>query len=235
MERFWFDGDAQWAEIGTLSGGERRRLQLLMVLVAQPNVLLLDEPTNDLDLDTLRALEDFLDDWPGALVVVSHDRTFLDRTVEEVLALDGLGGAALVRGGYAGWIASRSNPASRSGSERATTARGVAERSAAGRAAPARSAPDVSGAVAPSAPVVRPRAGRSPSTLRRLLGQSERDLADAMARRDDLVGQLATVGADHERLAVLGAELAAAEVGVAAAEEHWLGLADEAEGAGLEM
>jgi ATP-binding cassette subfamily F protein uup len=88
LERFWFDTDAQWAEIGTLSGGERRRLQLLLVLAAKPNVLLLDEPTNDLDLDTLRALEDFLDDWPGALVTVSHDRTFLDRTVEEVLTLE---------------------------------------------------------------------------------------------------------------------------------------------------
>ena len=88
MERFWFDGDAQWAPIGTLSGGERRRLQLLLTLVAQPNVLLLDEPTNDLDLDTLRALEDFFEDWPGSLVVVSHDRAFLDRTVEDVLAVD---------------------------------------------------------------------------------------------------------------------------------------------------
>src|SRR4029079_11589758 len=95
MERFWFDGDAQWATIGTLSGGERRRLQLLLVLARQPNVLLLDEPTNDLDLDTLRALEDFLDSWPGALIVVSHDRAFLDRTVDEVLAIDGHGRAAL--------------------------------------------------------------------------------------------------------------------------------------------
>jgi len=87
LERFWFDTDAQFAPIGTLSGGERRRLQLLLVLARKPNVLLLDEPTNDLDLDTLRALEDFLDDWPGALVVVSHDRTFLDRTIERRLDL----------------------------------------------------------------------------------------------------------------------------------------------------
>src|SRR6185295_19248557 len=104
MRQFWFDGDAQFAPIVTLSGGERRRLQLLLTLLEQPNVLLLDEPTNDLDLDTLRALEDFLDDWPGIVVVSSHDRVFLDRTVSEVLALDRNGRAALVRGGVAGWL-----------------------------------------------------------------------------------------------------------------------------------
>jgi ATP-binding cassette subfamily F protein uup len=107
MRQFWFDGDAQFAPISTLSGGERRRLQLLLTLLEQPNVLLLDEPTNDLDLDTLRALEEFLDEWPGILVVVSHDRVFLDRTVTEVLALDGNGHATVMRGGVAGWLAQR--------------------------------------------------------------------------------------------------------------------------------
>ncbi|MBI4884444.1 MAG: ABC-F family ATP-binding cassette domain-containing protein [Actinobacteria bacterium] len=107
MRRFWFDGDAQFAPIGTLSGGERRRLQLLLTLVEQPNVLLLDEPTNDLDLDTLRALEDFLDDWPGIVITVSHDRSFLDRVTDELLALDGSGGAQWVRGGVAAWLAAQ--------------------------------------------------------------------------------------------------------------------------------
>ena len=129
MRQFWFDGDAQFAPIRTLSGGERRRLQLLLTLIEQPNVLLLDEPTNDLDLDTLRALEEFLDDWPGIVVVVSHDRVFLDRTVSEVLALDGNGGARVVRGGVAGWLAERAA---------LRAARRAVRHSLTGRAAPTR-------------------------------------------------------------------------------------------------
>jgi len=74
LEKFWFDSTAQYAPTRMLSGGERRRLQLVMVLATKPNLLILDEPTNDLDLDTLRSLESFLDDWPGALVTSSHDR-----------------------------------------------------------------------------------------------------------------------------------------------------------------
>ena len=98
MKRFLFTGELPFARVGTLSGGERRRLQLLLVIAGRPNVLFLDEPTNDLDLDTLRILEDFLEDWPGALVVVSHDRTFLERTTDRLVAVRD-GGA--VRG--AGW------------------------------------------------------------------------------------------------------------------------------------
>src|SRR5207342_3151592 len=103
LERFWFDTDAQYAPVGTLSGGERRRFQLLLTLARRPNVLLLDEPTNDLDIESLRALEDFLDEWPGALVVVSHDRAFLERTVADVIVLDGVGTAARRPGGYAAY------------------------------------------------------------------------------------------------------------------------------------
>ncbi len=80
-------GDRQWTLVGELSGGERRRLQLLMLLMAEPNVLLLDEPTNDLDIETLTELEDMLDGWPGSLVVVSHDRYFLERVTDHVVAL----------------------------------------------------------------------------------------------------------------------------------------------------
>ena len=107
LERFWFDSTAQYAPVRMLSGGERRRLQLVMVLAAKPNLLVLDEPTNDLDLDTLRAVEEFLDGWPGALVVASHDRAFLDRTVDHVLAIDDDGRVARVPGGVSGWLASR--------------------------------------------------------------------------------------------------------------------------------
>jgi ATP-binding cassette subfamily F protein uup len=104
MKRFWFTGNLPYTRVANLSGGERRRLQLLAVLAARPNVLLLDEPTNDLDLDTLRILEDFLDEWPGTLVVVSHDRAFLDRTIETVVAV-GPDGVAPVPGGLDAWMA----------------------------------------------------------------------------------------------------------------------------------
>ena len=107
LERFWFDTTAQYAPVRMLSGGERRRLQLVMVLATEPNLLILDEPTNDLDLDTLRSLEAFLDDWPGALVVASHDRAFLDRVADHVLAIDPGGSVRRVPGGVAGWLAER--------------------------------------------------------------------------------------------------------------------------------
>ncbi|MCW2765078.1 MAG: transporter related protein, partial [Nocardioides sp.] len=87
LERFGFTGDRLTARVGDLSGGERRRFQLLRLLLTEPNVLLLDEPTNDLDIETLNVLEDFLDGWPGTLVVVSHDRYFLERVTDSVWAL----------------------------------------------------------------------------------------------------------------------------------------------------
>ena len=106
-DEFWFDSNVQHGPVDDLSGGERRRLQLVMTLAAKPNVLLLDEPTNDLDVDTLRVLEDFLDEWPGALIVVSHDRAFLERTVADVVILDGKGFAGRRPGGYAAWETER--------------------------------------------------------------------------------------------------------------------------------
>ncbi|MCK8489837.1 ABC-F family ATP-binding cassette domain-containing protein [Paenibacillus sp. MBLB2552] len=100
LERFLFSPDMQWTPIGKLSGGEKRRLYLLRVLMGSPNVLLLDEPTNDLDIQTLTVLEAYLDEFPGAVFVVSHDRYFLDRTVDKIMAFEGDGVVAVHVGDY---------------------------------------------------------------------------------------------------------------------------------------
>ena len=211
MRQFWFDGDTQLAPISTLSGGERRRLQLLLTLIEQPNVLLLDEPTNDLDLDTLRALEGFLDDWPGIVVVVSHDRVFLDRTVSEVLAIDGRGRAAVMPGGVAGWLAQR-----------------TLQPSSVASAPPAAQRPTP--AAAP-----KPVSKKSPSTLRRQLGVADRELAEAIAARDQLQTQLSADGANHEALVRLSSELVVCQTRVDTTEERWLALADQAESIGMDI
>ncbi|MBM7785582.1 ABC-F family ATP-binding cassette domain-containing protein [Tenggerimyces flavus] len=112
LERFGFRGDALSARIGDLSGGERRRLQLLRLLIAEPNVLLLDEPTNDLDIDTLQVIEDYLDAWPGSMIVVSHDRYFLERVCDTVWALVGDGSLANLPGGVEEYLARRRADAS---------------------------------------------------------------------------------------------------------------------------
>ncbi|MCW2607821.1 MAG: glycerophosphodiester phosphodiesterase, partial [Frankiales bacterium] len=112
-DRFGFTGNAQWTRVGDLSGGERRRLQVLRLLMGEPNVLLLDEPTNDLDIDTLNALEDVLDGWPGTLLVVSHDRYFLERVTNVTSSLMGDGSVKALPGGVEQYLAERvrrSNP-----------------------------------------------------------------------------------------------------------------------------
>ncbi len=100
LERFLFPPNTHWTVISKLSGGEKRRLQLLRVLMGAPNVLLLDEPTNDLDISTLTVLEDYLDDFPGIVITVSHDRYFLDRTVDRILAFEGNGVITQHEGNY---------------------------------------------------------------------------------------------------------------------------------------
>ena len=224
MRRFWFDGDAQFAPIATLSGGERRRFQLLLTLVEQPNVLLLDEPTNDLDLDTLRALEDMLDDWPGIAVVVSHDRAFLDRTVDQLLALDGSGGIREVRGGVAAWLAERAAqvvPAQMNA--RTPTAPVIATSSAGAR-------PTGSSA----APLNRAATGVSPSTIRRRLGEAERNLELAGQARDAVAAAL-SLASDHIDRARLAMELSGAQVHMDTSEERWLELAAAAEALGIDV
>ena len=103
-EKFLFDGTLQWTPIGKLSGGERRRLHLLRVLMDSPNVLLLDEPTNDLDIETLKRLEDYLDDFGGVVITVSHDRYFLDRICNKIFAYEGNGDIRIYTGNYSDYL-----------------------------------------------------------------------------------------------------------------------------------
>ncbi|WP_270647899.1 ABC-F family ATP-binding cassette domain-containing protein [Paeniclostridium hominis] len=103
-ERFLFDGTMQYTHIRKLSGGERRRLHLLRTLMSAPNVLLLDEPTNDLDIETLNRLEDYLDEFPGVVICVSHDRYFLDRICNKIFAYEGLGNINIYTGNYSEYL-----------------------------------------------------------------------------------------------------------------------------------
>lgn len=104
LEKFLFDGTMQWSRIEKLSGGEKRRLYLLRILMGAPNVLILDEPTNDLDIQTLTILEDYLDHFDGIIVIVSHDRYFLDRTVNRIFSFEGNGVIRQSEGGYSDYL-----------------------------------------------------------------------------------------------------------------------------------
>ena len=201
MKRFWFTGNLPFTRVSSLSGGERRRLQLLAVLARQPNVLLLDEPTNDLDLDTLRILEDFLDDWPGTLIVVSHDRAFLDRTIETVVAV-GPDGVAPVAGGLDAWI---------------TRLRAPAEPTPVGAGGP------------PRARAPRPvRAASDGPPIGRLLREAEKEMARLGRQRDKLHDALVST-TDHVELTRLGTELRSVQDELDAVEERWLALAEAAD------
>lgn len=104
LENFLFDGALQWSKIEKLSGGEKRRLNLLRILMGAPNVLILDEPTNDLDIQTLTILEDYLDRFDGIIIIVSHDRYFLDRTVNRIFSFEGDGVIRQFEGGYSDYL-----------------------------------------------------------------------------------------------------------------------------------
>jgi len=212
LERFWFDKETQWAPIGRLSGGERRRFQLVLTLRSQPNVLLLDEPTNDLDLDTLRSLEDFLEEWPGALVVVSHDRAFLERTVDEIVVVED-GKARRYAGGVEAWVEAR----------RAGRRRGHASQSADTGASSGGG-----GKAAPRAPKGKPASGRSVSTIRHDMKQAEKSMARLEKRQGVLTTELEAT-TDHAKLTELGAELTTIQTELNDLEENWLALGEELE------
>lgn len=110
LERFLFPAEAQYTQIGRLSGGERRRLYLLSILMEMPNVLLLDEPTNDLDIETLTILEDYLETFPGAVITVSHDRYFLDKVVDTIFEVSETGRLEVYLGNYTDYSEKRVEP-----------------------------------------------------------------------------------------------------------------------------
>src|SRR4051794_26067 len=191
-ERFGFRGDRARSLVRELSGGERRRLQLMRLLMGEPNVLLLDEPTNDLDIDTLTALEDLLDGWPGTLVVVSHDRWFVERVCDDVYALDG-GAVRHLPGGVEQYL---------------DLSRAAADHEAA--PPPERRAD----AARPSGALVR-EARKELARLERALDR----LADREARLHEDMAAQAT---DHVRLGELTTELSALTAERDALEAAWL-------------
>ncbi|MEP7091120.1 MAG: ATP-binding cassette domain-containing protein, partial [Nocardioidaceae bacterium] len=197
LERFGFTGDRLTARIGDLSGGERRRLQMLRLLLTEPNVLLLDEPTNDLDIETLTVLEDFLDGWPGTLVVVSHDRYFLERVTDSTWAMLGDGQIAMLPRGVEEYLERRAESL---------------------RTSPA----DTSHAEA-GAPVPQPTASAGElRDARKVVQRLERQLARLADRQTALHAQLAEHAADYERLAALDIELRELVAQRDALEGEWL-------------
>ena len=192
LEEFGFTGDKLVARIGDLSGGERRRLQFLRLLLEEPNVLLLDEPTNDLDIDTLTVIEDYLDTWPGTLIVVSHDRYFLERVTDASWALLGDGSCVLLPGGVEEYLERRRGTKNTSPTP----------------APPAEDRPRSGAAVERAR---KKELARLESQLSKVESEIER-IHDAMAAS----------ATDFERLAVLDTDLRAACTRKNELEEAWL-------------
>jgi ATP-binding cassette subfamily F protein uup len=234
MKRFLFTGELPFARVGTLSGGERRRLQLLLVIASRPNVLFLDEPTNDLDLDTLRILEDFLEDWPGALVVVSHDRTFLERTTDRLVAVETGGRVAEVPGGVAGWIARleggdlRRAGALPAATTSASTSTSPPPSPSSPTALPLSSTTTSNGTKAVVGSGRRPTRTNGSVPTNRLLRDAEKNMTRLQRQRDKITEAVAEAK-DHKEMHRLGVELNAAQAALSAAEETWLALAEEAD------
>ena len=206
LERFGFTGDRLTARLGDLSGGERRRFQLLRLLLTEPNVLLLDEPTNDLDIDTLNVVEDFLDSWPGTLVVVSHDRYFLERVTDSTWALLGDGQISMLPGGVDEYLERR---------RRADHAEAVRR------------------ADEPTPPVPtsqRVKAGSAEErAARKTMARIDKQLARLSERAAELNAEVEAHAHDYERLADLGTALEALAAERDALELEWLAAAEHVE------
>ncbi len=181
LERFGFTGDRLTARLGDLSGGERRRFQLLRLLLTEPNVLLLDEPTNDLDIETLNVLEDYLDGWPGTLIVVSHDRYFLERVTDSTWALLGDGQISMLPRGVDEYLERRAE-----------------DLRAAASAANVASSPEKPRATAGSA---------EERSARKAMARIDKQLQRLATREAELNAELLEHSHDYEKLADLGAEL----------------------------
>ncbi len=188
-KRLGFTGGRQQTRVGDLSGGERRRLQLTRLLMAEPNVLLLDEPTNDLDIDTLTSLEDLLDGWAGTLLVVSHDRYLLERVCDRQVALLGDGALRDLPGGVEQYLELRAA---------ALAARPAASGSAGTPAASGASRPS-SGDGATSPAVAR--------EARKAMARVEKQLARLASREDRVHSAMAGAATDHQRVLALNREL----------------------------
>ncbi|WP_068155727.1 ABC-F family ATP-binding cassette domain-containing protein [Rhodococcus phenolicus] len=205
-ERLGFTPAKQRTPVGDLSGGERRRLQLTRVLMAEPNVLLLDEPTNDLDIDTLQQLEDLLDGWAGTLVVISHDRYLIERICDSTWALFGDGKLTNLPGGIEEYLRRR------------------AELGDGGVPSVASTVARQSGAESAASPK---RDGAAERAARKELARLERAVAKFTEREEKLHHQLAEAATDPDRLQKLDAELRQVVAEKEAAEEQWMELAEE--------
>jgi ATP-binding cassette subfamily F protein uup len=206
LEQLGLRGDVQFNPVGELSGGERRRVQMLRVLVGEPNVLFMDEPTNDLDVDTLTELEDLLDGWPGSMLVVSHDRYFLERVTDHVVALLGDGKLSFLGGGVDEYLARR----------------------AALRRAASGEQPGSGAGVAPQANRGAGSAGAQ-RAARKELQRLERQIDRLTVREKELTESLAAHASDYARLVELGAQLREVQAERARLEEEWLTIAEDAE------
>jgi ABC transport system ATP-binding/permease protein len=201
LEMLELRGDTQFTPAGELSGGERRRVQVLRLLVDEPNVMLLDEPTNDLDVETLTEVEDLLDGWPGSLVVVSHDRYFLERVTDHVIALLGDGKLSYLGGGLEEYLARRA----------------AQEEAESAPSSGAREGPGLGAAGAQRA---------AKKEMQRL----ERQIDRLAAREEELTAELAASASDYEKLIELGAQLGAIQEEKASLEERWLMVAETSAG-----
>jgi ABC transport system ATP-binding/permease protein len=211
LERFGFTGDRLTARLGDLSGGERRRFQLLRLLLTEPNVLLLDEPTNDLDIDTLNVLEDFLDRWPGTLIVVSHDRYFLERVCDTVWAILGDGQISMLPRGVDEYLERRTAELARLHAE---DRRPVAD---------VHAKPVDPSQMYTAAGRIKPKVGSNEErTARKAVARLDKQLARLARQEAALNAEIAEHAHDHGRISRLGAQLVALHEEQEIAELEWL-------------